>query len=74
MIALGRGLQPQALLPLAASEPIVFHGVLAVASAHWANRLNYLKTLGGTLGADSEEQLRVLELASSVSEGPRLTR
>jgi hypothetical protein len=56
-----------ALLPLVSTEPILFHGAIAVASIHWANKLTGVKRSLGVLDARSEEQLKILRLSSKVS-------
>lgn len=55
----------QALLPLAASNPSTFHAALAVAGAHWANRLRLSEKFDAR--GRTGQQVRLLHLASSVS-------
>ncbi|KAK4689568.1 hypothetical protein P7C73_g525, partial [Tremellales sp. Uapishka_1] len=55
----------EALVPLAASKPTVFHAALAVAAVHWANRLRLVKAQLGALDEKNEQQLQILKVASS---------
>lgn len=53
-----------ALLPLAATDPSTFHAALAVAGAHWANRLRLSERYAAGFAT---EHVRMLNLASAVS-------
>lgn len=59
-----------ALLPLVSSEPVLFHGAIAVASIHWANKLKGVRRNVGQLDERSQQQLEILQLASKVSRMP----
>jgi len=54
------------VLPLAASDLSTFYAALAVAGAHWANRIQ----LGAVLTEQTTKQVELLKLASEV--GSRL--
>jgi hypothetical protein len=59
-----------ALLPLVSSEPILFHGAIAVAGVHWANKLKGVRRNLGQLDANGQQQLEILQLASEVNPRP----